>query len=66
MNAEKIITFILSGSCTPASDLLAAVEAGTITYAKAWEAYCYRRRVASSGLTEAAAAESDFMRRWDI
>lgn len=61
ITAERII----AGSCTPAHDLLAAVDAGRLSYTEAERALSAhdRRRV---DLYDCAAAESEFMRANDI
>lgn len=61
ITAERII----AGSCTPAHDLLAAVDSDRLTYTEAERALSahYCRRV---DLYDCAAAESEFMRFNDI
>lgn len=61
ITAERII----SGSCTPAHDLLTAVDSDRLSYTEAERALSahYCRRV---DLYDCAAAESDFMRANDI
>ena len=67
MNAETIIANILTGSCTPAHDLVELIEDGKISYADAWNAYVYRRKVPmASNLYSFAQSERDFMKRFDI
>jgi hypothetical protein len=67
MNGERIISNILSTSCTPAHDLLEEVEEGRISYAEAWTSFVKRlKKPMASNLYSFAQAERDFMKRHDI
>lgn len=61
--AEDRIPDILSGSCTPASDLLALVERGEIRLMVARQRYMARY---DGTLTEGAECESEYQRRMDV
>lgn len=65
-NAEQVITQILSSSCTPANDLLAAVETGQVDQKSALALFNRRLRNKVYSLHDAAQTESDFMRYHDI
>jgi len=62
---DKRIAIILSGSATPACDLLVMVEDGELTAQEATAAL-RSRNSRSADVHSAAAAEIDYMRRNDI
>jgi hypothetical protein len=62
---DKKIALVLSGSCTPACDLLVMVEDGEITAHEATLALRTKSKNVSD-VHSAAADEIDFMRRYDI
>ena len=66
MNAQEM-TRIMTGSCTPASDLMAAVDAGKITYPAAQDFYRgYRRDRTPAILRDDAVGEMAYMKSADI
>lgn len=66
MNTEKL-TRIMTGSCTPALDLIASVDAGEITYKAAQDFYRnYRRDRTPANLRDDAAGEMAYMKSADI
>lgn len=63
--AAAAVSAILSGSCTPACDLLVLVTEGVITSREATLAL-RTRSPGAADVRSAAAAEIDYMRRNDI
>lgn len=65
---NNIINHILSGSCTPATDLVAAVKAGKVDCREANEAYLGRlqKSTAVRNIFDGAESESSYLRTYDI
>lgn len=66
MNVQQM-TRIMTGSCTPASDLMTAVDSGKITYQVAQDFYRgYRRGRTPATLRDDAVGEMAYMKSADI
>ena len=66
MNTEQL-TRIMTGSCTPATDLLKAVETKQISYLDAQDFYNdWRSGKARANLHSASSAEMAYMKHNDI
>jgi len=68
INQQELLSSILSGSCEPATALVAAIKKGQLPYDAAFKAFNDRLRKEDRyySLYNAAQDESDFMKYHDL